>query len=179
MTRKSNIQIIALSVVMAGLLTLPDTGTAAVQEISQGHIRISGVVTTAKSGVLTVKTPTGYLTLNEKAARQHGHKVPKPGDEVSIVVDENNIIIEAHPKGEEGHHAFYTGTLVYMGIMKKEIKLITPEGEKVFPLGRLEVKTKPIEEGARVIIEVNEGGIVIDLHRADDDAPQTILGLNE
>lgn len=56
-----------------------------------------------------------------------------------------------------------------MGKMNKEIKLETSEGEKVFPLGRLEIKTKPIEEGAMVTVEVNEGGTVIDLHRAGDD----------
>ena len=53
--------------------------------------------------------------------------------------------------------------------MNKEIKLETSEGEKVFPLGRLEIKTKPIEEGAMVTVEVNEGGTVIDLHRASHD----------
>jgi hypothetical protein len=57
-----------------------------------------------------------------------------------------------------------------MGKMNKQIKLLTPGGEKIFPLGRLEIKTKPIEEGAMVRVEVNEGGIVIDLHRAESDA---------
>ena len=84
---------------------------------------------------------------------------------MTLVMDENNNIIEAHHKGEEGHHHFYTGKLVYMGKMKKEIKLETIDGEKVFPLGRLEIKTKNIEEGAVVTVEVNEGGTVIDLHR--------------
>ena len=54
-----------------------------------------------------------------------------------------------------------------MGIdMKKEIKLWTPEGEKVFPLERIEVKAKPIEEGSRVTIELNESGAVTDIWKA-------------
>jgi hypothetical protein len=50
--------------------------------------------------------------------------------------------------------------------MKKAIKLETPEGEKMFPLDRLEIKTSGIEEGAMVTAELNEAGTVIDLHRA-------------
>lgn len=55
-------------------------------------------------------------------------------DEKSIIVNLDNDVIEAHHKGGEGHHHFYTGKLVYMGKMKKEIKLETIGGEKMFPL---------------------------------------------
>jgi hypothetical protein len=50
--------------------------------------------------------------------------------------------------------------------MKKEVEILTSDGEKVFPIERLEIKTKPIEEGTMVIVEVNEGGTVIDLRPA-------------
>ena len=169
MNRTNNFHLIVLAALMGIFLVMPGIGHADSKDISKGHKQVTGVVTAEKGGILTIKTPTGNLTLNENSARQHGHAVPKVGDEVTIVVDENNAIIEAHPKGEEGHHHFYTGKLVYMGKMNKEIKLVTSEGEKVFPLGRLEIKTKPIEEGAMVTVEVNEGGTVIDLHRAEDD----------
>ena len=49
--------------------------------------------------------------------------------------------------------------------MEKKIKLETIDGEKVFPLPRLEIKTKPIKEGEVITVEVNESGTVIDLHR--------------
>ena len=62
-----------------------------------------------------------------------------------------------------------TGNLVYVGKMKKEIKLKTPEGEQVFPLEKIEIKTGGIEEGASVTVELNEAGSVIDLHRADSN----------
>jgi len=56
--------------------------------------------------------------------------------------------------------------LIYVGRSKKEIKLWTPEGEKVFPLERLEVKAKPIKEGSTITVELNENGIVIDLWKS-------------
>lgn len=167
MVRAMKLHVLVLSAVAGMFLMTPVVGSADTAGVSTGHKKVTGVVTAEKGGIVTVKTPTGDLTLNEKTARQHGHDVFKVGDEVTIVLDENNAVIEAHPKGEEGSHHFYTGKLVYVGKMKKEIKLVTPEGEKVFPLGRLEVKTKPIEEGAMVTVEVNEGGTVIDLHRVE------------
>ncbi len=55
-------------------------------------------------------------------------------DEKTIIMNVDNDVIEAHPKGGEGHHHFYTGKLVYMGKMKKEVNLETIDGEKMFPL---------------------------------------------
>ena len=162
------LHLIALSALMGLFLMMPVVGFADSKGVSKGHREVSGVVKSDKGGVLTVETPTGNYTLTENAARRHGHAVPKVGDEVTILLDENNAVIEAHPKGEEGRHHFYTGKLEYVGKMKKEIKLHTPEGEKVFPIDRLEIKTKPLEEGAMVTVEVNEGGTVIDLHRAKE-----------
>lgn len=163
MNRTMNVHVIVMSALMGLFLAL--SGIAQADTLSQGHRNVSGVVTKVKGDIVTVKTSTGTLTLNQKGAAEHGHAEYKNGDEVTLMMDENNNIIEAHHKGEEGHHHFYTGKLIYMGKMKKEIKLETIDGEKVFPLGRLEIKTKNIEEGAVVTVEVNEGGTVIDLHR--------------
>jgi hypothetical protein len=72
-----------------------------------------------------------------------------------------------HLKGQKGTHQLITGTLVHVGKTKKEIKLQTPEGEKVFPLVELGLKTKDLPNGTLVTVEVNEAGVVIDLHQAD------------
>ena len=37
----------------------------------------------------------------------------------------------------------------------------------MFPLDRMEVKTKPIAEGSKVIVELDENGTVIDLRKAE------------
>jgi hypothetical protein len=139
--------------------------------VSKGHREVTGVITGEKSGILTVKLPDGStMSLNPKIAERHGHAIPKVGDEVTLVLNENNAIIDHHPKGDKGTHKFVTGKLAYVGLMKNQIKLITSEGEKVFPLERQEIKTGGIEEGAVVTVELNEAGTVIDLHRGEGGA---------
>ncbi|HTK87922.1 MAG TPA: hypothetical protein VL329_09330 [Nitrospiraceae bacterium] len=153
---------------IATLVVMPVAVKAESSGPSQGHREVTGVVTGEKSGLLTVKLPDGStMTLNPKIAERHGHATPKVGDEVTLVLNENNAIIDHHPKGDKGHHKFVTGKLAYVGLMKNQIKLITSEGEKLFPLERQEIKTGGIEEGALVTVELNEAGTVIDLHRAE------------
>ncbi len=167
MNQPSNIQVLAVSAVMSALFLMPVVGNANTREISPGgHRQVTGVVSANKNGILTVKTPTGNFTLTENGSHRHGHHVPQVGEEVIMTFDENNTLIDAHPKGDVESHEFYTGKLVYMGKMKKEVKILTSDGEQVFPIERLEIKTKPIEEGTMVTVEVNEGGTVIDLRPA-------------
>ncbi|MDQ6732956.1 MAG: hypothetical protein M3Z35_02395 [Nitrospirota bacterium] len=167
MRRRLSLNVI-LPMFIATLLVIPVAVKAESSGPSQGHREVTAVVTAEKSGLLTVKLPDGStMTLNSKNAERHGHAPAKVGDEVTLVLNENNAIIEAHPKGHEGTHKFVTGKLAYVGLMKNQIKLITSEGEKLFPLERQEIKTSGIEEGALVTVELNEAGTVIDLHRTD------------
>ena len=153
------------SLLMGLILCIPLTANSA-EEQDPTHKKLTGVVV-QKAGGLGVKAPNGstYQT-NENASRRHGHEPFKIGDEVSFTLDANNIVIDMHLKGEEGEHQFVTGKLVHMGRDKKIIKLQTAEGDKEFPLERLEVKAVNISEGTMVTVELNEAGTVIDLHRA-------------
>jgi hypothetical protein len=132
-----------------------------------GHKIVSGVVKDVKSDVYTVTTPTGLLTLNQNAAERHGHGVPKVGDQLTLLVDENNAVIDVHPKGQEGKHVFVTGKLIRLDRMDKRVRLSTPQGERTFPLERLELKAKGLEEGTQITVELNEAGTAIDVHRAE------------
>jgi hypothetical protein len=152
---------VSFSLVCAADPSLSGTSTG------EHHRTINGVVTAEKSGLLMVKTEEGTtMTVSPKAAERHGHQVPKVGEEVTMVLNENNSVIDVHLKGKEGAHSFVTGKLVYVGKMKPEIKLQTAQGERTFPLTRQDIKTGGIEEGALVTVELNEAGSVIDLHRA-------------
>ena len=160
---------IALPALVAALFFLPAVANAAAETEGppRGHLKISGVVT-HKAGSLAVKAPDGSTyQLNPNVSQRHGPEPFKEGDEVTVLVDENNTAIDIHPKNQEGTHRFVTGKLIYVGKMKKEIKLATPEGERVFPIERLEIKTGGIEEGSLVTAELNEAGTLIDLHRAE------------
>jgi hypothetical protein len=146
------------------------TASSATGEQRESHKTVSGVVTKAAGG-LTIKTAEGSTyQVNENQAKRHGHEPFKEGDQVTLLLNENNTVIDVHLKGQEGEHQYVTGKLIHLGKMQKEIKLVTHEGEKVFPLANLETKTKGIKEGTAVTVEVNEAGTVIDVHPATGGA---------
>jgi hypothetical protein len=155
-----------LAVVMTLSLATSFAGT----EHLDRHTTVSGVVEKG-SGALVQKTAQGAThQLNGNISRRHGHEPFKVGDEVTAVIDENNYVFDMHPKGHEAKHRLVTGKLIHVGKMKTEIKLTTPDGEKVFQLADQWFKTKGINEGTPVIVELNEVGTVIDLHRAQPGA---------
>jgi uncharacterized protein YuzE len=127
-------------------------------------IEVNGTVTKIQSGVIYVKTPTGQYTISAKTAPADA----AVGDEVSLWVNEENMVIDHHgkEKHKKGFHRLIFGKLIYVGKTKDQIKLQTPEGERIFPLERMEVKTKPIAEGSQIVVELNEEGTVIDLRKA-------------
>jgi hypothetical protein len=156
---------VLIMILLAGPVAPP--ADAGPEDLPRGHRQITGVVT-QKGGGLVVTTPAGAThQLNPNLSQRHGHQPFKAGDEVTAVLDENNYIVDMHLKGQKGTHQLITGTLVHVGKTKKEIKLQTPEGEKVFALVELGLKTKDLPNGTLVTVEVNEAGIVIDLHQAD------------
>src|SRR5215510_10922779 len=160
---------IALSMLIGTLLIGPVVASAAreTEDLPPGHSQFTSVVT-KKAGALVVTSPNGAThQLNENMARRHGQEPFKAGDEVIVVLDENNYIVDMHLKGKEGQHQQVTGKLIHSGKMTNQVKLQTPDGEKVFPLTEQGQKTKGIAEGTLVTIELNEVGAVIDVHRAD------------
>jgi len=164
--RRVIISIAAMWFSLVPVAVMADAGHSEAKT-GEHHRSITGVVIGEKSGLLTVKTSEGTtMSVTPNSSARHGHAIPKVGAEVTIVLNENNNVIDVHPKGTEGTHSFVTGKLVYVGKMKPEIKLQTSEGDKTFPLVRQDIKTGGIEEGTLVTAELNEAGAVIDLHRA-------------
>jgi hypothetical protein len=130
-----------------------------------GHsIQVDGTVTKIQSGLIYVKTPAGQYTISSKTAPSDDAAV---GDEVFLWFNHENMVIDHHGKDKHkaGVHRLIFGKLIYAGATKKEIKLSTAEGEKVFPLERMEIKTKPIPEGSDIVLELNEEGTVVDLRK--------------
>ena len=137
-----------------------------IAHMKSGHKKVEGVVIDMKSGLYSVKTPTGAtLTLTEAAAVRHGDGVPKVGGEMTLWVNEGNMVIDAHMKGQsEKAHRFISGTLASIDNAKSQMTLSTSGGENNFKLKPESRMFKNIAAGAQVTIEVNETGEVIDLH---------------
>jgi hypothetical protein len=138
-----------------------------VAHMKAGHQKVEGVVTEVKSGLYTVKSPTGAtLTLTEAAAVRHGHSAPKVGDEMTLWVNEGNMVMDVRPKGQPGKGPrFINGTLASIDNGKSKMTLATSGGEKSFTLRPESRMFRDIAVGSEVTIEVNDTGEVIDIHK--------------
>jgi len=138
-----------------------------VAHMKAGHKKVEGVVTELKSGLIIVKSSTGAtLTLTEAAAFRQGKPVPKVGDEMTLWVNEGNMVMDARPKGQPGKDPhFITGTLASIDNGKSKMTLSTSGGEKDFKLRPESRMFRDIPVGTQVTIEVNDMGEVIDIHK--------------
>lgn len=138
-----------------------------VAHMKAGHKKVEGVVTELKSGLITVKSSTGAtLTLTEAAAFRQGKPVPKVGDEMTLWVNEGNMVMAAYPKGQPGKAPrFISGTLSSIDNGKSQMTLSTSEGERGYSLRPESRMFRDIAVGSEVTIEVNEMGEVIDIHK--------------
>jgi TusA-related sulfurtransferase len=125
------------------------------------HLQVNGKVSKIKSRLIFVDTPVGQFTLTSRL----GLRDAKVGDEVALWVNQNNLIVDAHKKGEGLHHRLIFGNLQYASDDKTEIKLSTPEGEKTFSVARGKSKLATMKEGTLIRVEVNERGEVIDVRK--------------
>ena len=138
-----------------------------VAHMKAGHKKVEGVVTEVKSGLVIVKSSTGAsLTLTESAAVRQGKAVPKVGDEMTLWVNEGNMVMDVRPKGQPGKGPrFITGTLASIDNGKSQMTLATSGGERGYSLRPESRMFRDIAVGSEVTIEVNEMGEVIDIHK--------------
>lgn len=153
-----------LIAIISGATILGSADICLAEKAQSAHKSFKGEVV-EKASALAIRSEEGATyQLSENEARRQGRQF-KAGDKVAVTINENNAIVDIHLEGEKGTHHFVTGKLVYVGKMKREIKLQTTEGEKSFPLLLQETKTSGLAEGTEVTVELNEAGTVIDLHK--------------
>ena len=143
------------------------TGRRPANTIERSMRTIDGVVTAEKSGLLTVKTSEGTsMSVTSKASERHGHAIPKVGQEGTLILNENNNVIDVHLKGGRGRTWVRDEKVSVRGQDEAGDQTPDPRGRQDVSLVRQDIKTGGIEEGALVTAELNEAGAVIDLHRA-------------
>ena len=103
------------------------------------------VTKVTKTGI-TLKTPSASVTLNVNATERSGLTHVKAGDELTVWINEDNIVVDVHKKGHQQEHRFITGKLAYSDPAKSQIKLWTPEGVQSFPI--------KLEEASRIFRKV-------------------------
>ncbi len=133
------------------------------------HLGITGVVSKIQSGVVFVKIPVGLRprTISPNKADRVGLHEVKAGDEVVLWMDEGNVLKDVHKAGSSlAAHRLVVGNLDYTDAYWSEIKLSTPEGIERFDVDTLMgSKLSTYQEGARVIVELDEDNVAIDIHR--------------
>jgi len=134
-----------------------------------GHREMNTIVTKITSGFIFVEPFEGLRprAISPAKADRVGLHAAKLGDEVTLVVDESNILVDAHKAGLTSAHRLVTGELNYTDTYWGEVKLSTPDGTERFDVDSLAgSKLSVIPEGAPVALELDEDNMVIDIHRA-------------
>ena len=129
------------------------------------HIQATGVVTQVTPTAISLKTPFANVTLNVNASERSGFTNVKVGDELTVWMNEDNIVMDVHKKGDQPQHRFITGKLAYSDQAKTKMKLWTPEGMQTFPIKMEETRLHNLKEGTLVTVEIDELGRLMDIHR--------------
>jgi hypothetical protein len=121
-------------------------------------VMLHGTVSKIEDGMIFVHTPVVEYEVPANVAP--GDTVP--GDEMTLWVNENDVVLNYHRAGESSHRRFVTGVLHYADGTRSRVRLWTPEGEKVFLLGHPN-KAVHLQEGRPITLEISEAGAVLDL----------------
>ena len=162
------ISVLALMGVWIVLLAAPVYGDESGQ--MTGHRELSTIVTKIASGVIFVEPFEGLRprTISPSKADRVGLHEAKLGDEVTLILDEGNILVDAHRSGiPPAGHRLVRGNLHYADTYWGEVRLSTPEGPEHFEVDSMAgSKLSVFQEGASIAVELDEDNMVIDIHRA-------------
>ena len=167
--RTVQVSVIAASVLV--LCCLPARATDQPANVVGQHNEVHAVVEKVESGVIFLKVPDQLQprTLSLTKMERLGQEDLKPGDEISLVIDENNVIIDAHKVGTPGHgHRVLKGRLEDADVSGKKITLSTADGQKALQVDPAAVnKVAGLKKGSQLKVEVDEANTVIDVHPED------------
>lgn len=124
-------------------------------------VMLHGIVLKIEESMIFIKTPMVEYELPTSLASPN----TVPGDEMTLWVNENNVVLDHYRAGQLSHRRFVTGPVRYADKTRVHITLWTPEGEKTFSL--IQIKTAAnLREGHQVTLEIDEADHVIDLRES-------------
>jgi hypothetical protein len=132
------------------------------------HQELTTVVTKIESGVIFLKPIKGLQNraISLRKAERMGLVNPKAGDEVTVLVDEGNVLLDVHKKGlPPAGHRLLTGKLSYTDPFWEVVELATRDEHQTFGVDSLAAsKLSILRAGAPVRLELDEDNMVIDIH---------------
>jgi hypothetical protein len=146
---------------LAAACFLAVTATQVIADDQVWTTKVSGVISQMRSGLIMVTTSWGTMSIQSDALTE-----AKIGDAITVWVNENNVVIDAYPKGAaRPTHRWVRGNLTYTSGNQEAITLSTPEGTKDFIVKRNRSKFGSYAEGSPITVQLNDKGEVIDVHR--------------
>ncbi|NKE70034.1 hypothetical protein [Candidatus Manganitrophus noduliformans] len=159
-----------------------EAGESATDEF---HRRVTGEIDRVEDGMISLKTEEGTVRkFGVKDAKKEGLKGLKPGDRVTLELDEGNEIADIHKEAQvaEGNqngaddgkggfspekHRSITGTLESFNAMERKVTIKTAEGQsKSFQLKNPAIsKLTGVMPGTEVVLEIDEQNRVMDAHK--------------
>jgi len=158
-------------VVMCALALIALTAIASADELNGGgtHRELSTIVSKIASGIIFVEPFEGLRprTISPAKADRVGLHDAKAGDEITLVIDEGNVLVDAHKAGMSPHgHRLLTGNLAYTDVSWSEVQLSTPGGIERYDVDALAgSRLSLMPDGTPVVVELDEDNTIIDIHR--------------
>ena len=132
------------------------------------HQERTATVEKVQSGLVFLGQPTGVgqRTVSIHKAERMGLLNPKKGDEVILIIDENDILIDLHAKGvPSAGHRLITGRLTYADPTWEVIEISNAEGKHMLAMDEdASSKVFSMMGHELVVAELNEDNMVIDIH---------------
>lgn len=157
--------VVVAGLVWCGSQTFAHEGDLAKHSVHQYR---TATVEKVQSGLVFLDQPTGVgqRTVSVHKAERMGLLQPKKGDEVILVIDENNMLIDLHPKGvPPAGHRLITGRLSYADPTWEVIEISNAEGKHMLAMDEdASSKVFSMMDHELVVAELNEDNLVIDIH---------------
>ncbi len=157
--------ILAAGLVWVGSQTV--AGEAGQAELPT-HKHLTVTVEKIQSGLIFFSQTANleHRTVSVHKAERMGLSQAKKGDEIILVIDENNMLMDLHKKGiPPAGHRLIAGKLTYASPMWEVVEITSAEGKQTFAMDEDEgSKLSLLKEGELVQAELNEDNMVIDIH---------------
>jgi hypothetical protein len=108
----------------------------------QPQVKVQGAILDIGAYVIVIETPTTTYRVDRRSVPMKAHI----GDKVTLWVTSNHVVIEHHHQATGERHRFVMGTLLDTD-SKSQIRLWTPEGNKVYSLAPHEAKVRVFQRG--------------------------------
>lgn len=154
-------------IVASDVVMVSDRGTKETGALIQGDRKITGVVRSVTGEQIIADTgevQPRFLSLKE--AREKGFASIKPGDELEIVLNEQNLVVDYHPLHQQQAHIRMKGRVAQPLVVGHESAVIQTEGGKeqtyaIRPLARSKVASVPV--GFSAVFLIDETNQIVDV----------------